>query len=204
MTRKETIRLLERVCRLYVTQARKLTDQQKSAMVDTWSQVFADTRYGTADDAVSDYMRQGKPFMPDAADIINILNAKAKAGGPARDSDSRLFEELKTVTDVILNGRERKSIIDPGGLKWSEEHNSYIYCHPEILISTRSYTQYDFNELPAEIREYVEDIEGLKAVGREIQSNPGMARRRFEMQLPDIRAELKRRREKERSIRLQS
>lgn len=204
MTRSETVKILERVCRLYVTQARKLTDSQRSAMLGTWAEVFASECYGNVDRAISDYMRQGKPFMPEVADIINILNAKSKAAGSAPDEGSKLFRELSNITNILLNGLERKSIIDPGGPKWDDELNRYVYCHPEILISTRSFTQYDFNALPDVLQEYAEDIEGLKTIGREIQSNPGMARRRFEMQLPSIKAELKKRKEAERSIRLQN
>jgi hypothetical protein len=56
------------------------------------------------------------------------------------------------------------------------------------VISTTSFTQYDFKQLPEEIQEYVEDIEGLKAIWPEIASSRELARRRFQNALPELRA----------------
>jgi hypothetical protein len=80
--------------------------------------------------------------------------------------------------------------VDPGGFRWSDEHQRKIYAHAETVVSTTSYTQYDFKQLPEEIQEYVEDIEGLKSIWREIASSREMARKRFQAALPDIKARL--------------
>ena len=90
------------------------------------------------------------------------------------------------------------SIIDIGGKRYSDEYQRKIYVHPETIVSTTSFTQYDFKQLPEELQEYVEDIEGLRAIWPEIESSREMARRRFQMALPEIKARL----ENKRTVRL--
>jgi len=199
MTRDETKKILERICRLYVTQARKLTTEQRSLMIKTWSDEFVDEEYSRVDEAVSAYMRQGKPFMPEVADIINMLNAQHQ--GP-RDSASgegdRLFDMMARMSEVLAKGLRRTSIVDPGGFRWDAERKRNVYHHAEVVINNRSYTQYDFAQLPEEIQEYVEDIDGLRAIWKEIDSNRNMARARFVSQLPEIKAEIRARHERNR------
>jgi hypothetical protein len=108
----------------------------------------------------------------------------------------RLFNTLVNIADKLANNKERTSIIDPGGIRWSDEYQKKIYMHAETVISTTSFTQYDFKQLPYEIQEYVEDIEGLRNIWPEIQSSRVMAKKRFEMALPEIRAEYARRNDK--------
>lgn len=194
MTREETRKLLERVCRLYITQARKLTPAQRSAMVEAWANEFSADSYTDVDNAVSSYMKQGKPFMPDIADIINILNEGAKTSAASSAEGDKLFSYMEAVADVLANNKERMSIVDPGGLRWSEEYQRNVYFHAELVVNCTSYTQYDFAQLPEEIQEYVEDIDGLRLIYREIQSSRSMARKRFLARLPEIKEELKRRR----------
>ena len=50
-------------------------------------------------------------------------------------------------------------------------------------------------QLPKEIQEYVEDIEGLRRMWSEIESSRELARRRFEAALPGIKAEIAKREE---------
>lgn len=195
MTREETTRILERVCRLYVTQARKLTREQKAVMINTWADELRHDSYTDVDRAVNSYMKRGKPFMPDVVDIVNILSSSG-SGTQSRKSGAesdRLFDHMVEIADSLANKGERQSIIDPGGYRWSEEHQRNVYYHPEIIVSRTSFTQYDFAQLPIEIREYVEDVEGLRNIWREVQSNRDLARRRFEAALPEIRAEIARR-----------
>lgn len=197
MTRQDTKRILERICRLYIIQAKKLSREEISAMVDSWEETFKSDSYDDVDNAVSLYIRGGKPFMPNTADIINIMNAVTSA--PSRSSYSeadKLFKRLADMADILANNKERRSIVDPGGYRWNEELQRDVYHHPEVLISTKSFTQYDFAQLPIEIQEYVEDIEGLRSIWREIQSNRSMAKRRFEMQLPQIKEEIAKRNDK--------
>lgn len=197
MTRQDTIRIIEKVCRLYITQAKKMSDSEKIAMVDSWQETFKSDSYDDVDRAVSQYVRKGNAFIPLPGDIIKELTAVTKASGnkPYTETD-KLFVKLVKIADILANDKERTSIVDPGGFRWNEELQRKVYYHPDTIVSTSSFTQYDFKQLPREIQEYVEDIEGLKAIWPEIESSREMARRRFEMQLPEIKAELARRDDK--------
>ena len=191
MTREDTIRILEKVCRLYVTQAKKLSGEERAMMLDTWMETFRSDSYDDVERAVNAYVRKGNAFIPLPGDIIKELTAVAKtsSGKPYTEVDI-LFGKLVKIADILANNKERISIIDIGGKRWSEEYQKKIYAHPETIVSTTSYTQYDFQQLPREIQEYVEDIEGLRSIWPEIQSSREMARRRFAMALPEIKAEL--------------
>lgn len=197
MTRQDTIRIIEKVCRLYITQAKKMSDDEKIAMVDSWQETFKPDSYDDVDRAVSQYVRKGNAFIPLPGDIIKELTAVAKASGskPYTETD-KLFVKLVKIADILANNKERTSIVDPGGFRWNEELQRKVYYHPDTIVSTSSFTQYDFKQLPREIQEYVEDIEGLRSIWPEIESSREMARRRFEMQLPEIKAELARRDDK--------
>lgn len=197
MTREETIRILDRICRLYITQAKKLTESEKASMIDTWTEMFGFDTYESVNEALSSYVRSGKPYMPQPSDIMNIIVAEENIpSGQSYSEVDRLFNKLVNIADILANNKERTSIIDPGGIRWSDEYQKKIYMHAETIVSTTSYTQYDFKQLPYEIQEYVEDIEGLKAIWPEIQSSRVMAKKRFEMALPEIKAEIARRNDK--------
>lgn len=197
MTRQDTIRIIEKVCRLYITQAKKMSDSEKIAMVNSWQETFKSDSYDDVDRAVSQYVRKGNAFIPLPGDIIKELTAVTRTSGskPYTETD-KLFVQLVKIADILANDKERTSVVDPGGFRWNEELQRKVYYHPDTIISTSSFTQYDFKQLPREIQEYVEDIEGLKAIWPEIESSREMARRRFEMQLPEIKAELARRDDK--------
>lgn len=194
MTREDTKRILDRICRLYMSQAKKYTAADRKIMLDTWQDTFKHDSYDDVDNAVSRYVGRGSAFMPLATDIVKELTAmdKTQGGKPYTETDV-LFAKLVKYSDMLANDKERTSILDPGGPRWSDEYQKKIYMHPETIVSTKSFTQYDFKQLPAEIQVYVEDIEGLKAIWPEIESSREMARRRFEMQLPAIKEELARR-----------
>lgn len=198
MTREDTIRILEKVCRLYMTQAKKLSDDEKVAMLNSWQETFNSDSYDDVERAVANYVKRGNAFIPLPGDIIKELTALAKTQGgkPVTEVD-RLFKRLVDTADMLANHKERMSIIDPGGLRWNEELQRTVYYHAELAISDSSFTQYDFVALPREIQEYVEDIAGLRAVWREIQSSRTMAKRRFEAKLPEIKAELAKRANKD-------
>ena len=197
MTREETIRILDRICRLYITQAKKLTETEKASMIDTWVETFEFDTYENVNNALSTYVRAGKPFFPQPSDIMNIIVAEENIpSGQTYSEADRLFNTLANIADVLANDKERISIMDPGGFRWSDEYQKKIYMHAETVISTKSYTQYDFKQLPYEIQEYVEDIEGLRSIWGEIESSREMAKKRFVMALPEIKAELARRNDK--------
>lgn len=192
MTRDDTKRILDKVCRLYITQAKKMTSDEMVIMLDSWEETFRSDSYDDVERAVSAYVRKGNAFIPLPGDIIRELSAatRTSGGGKAYTEADKLFGKLVNIVDILANNKERTSITDPGGFRWSDEHQKKIYAHAETIVSTTSFTQYDFKQLPREIQEYVEDIEGLKALWPEIQSSREMARKRFEMALPDIKAEL--------------
>ena len=189
MTREDTKRILDKVCRLYITQAKKLSQSELVMMVDSWQETFRSDSYDDVERAVNADVRKGNAFIPLPGDIIKELTAMTNVTGskPYTEGD-KLFGQLVRVADMLANDKERISTIDPGGFRWSDEHQRKIYCHAETVVSTKSFTQYDFKQLPEEIQEYVEDIEGLKSIWAEIQSSREMARRRFQSALPELKA----------------
>ena len=193
MTRDDTKRILDKICRLYITQAKKMSTDEMVMMLDSWEETFRSDSYDDIERAVNAYVRKGNAFIPLPGDIIKELTAIARTTGSSRKSYTeadKLFATLVNIADVLANNKERISITDPGGFRWSDEHQRKIYAHAETVVSTTSYTQYDFKQLPEEIQEYVEDIEGLKAIWPEIASSREMARKRFQAALPEIKARL--------------
>lgn len=200
MTRDDTKRMLDKVCRLYITQAKKMSNEELLMMVDSWEETFRSDSYDDVERAVNAYVRKGNAFIPLPGDIIRELTAitnNAPGGKKYTEADA-LFGKLVRIADVLANNKERISIIDIGGKRYSDEYQRKIYVHPETIVSTTSYTQYDFKQLPEEIQEYVEDIEGLKSIWPEIASSREMARKRFQSALPEIKARL----ENKRTVRL--
>lgn len=197
MTKDDTIRLLEKICRLYITQAKKMTGTEKAMMIDTWHGTFKAESYDRMDRAFSNYVKKGNAFMPLPGDIIKELTALDKTnGGKNFTEGDKLFKRLADAAEMLANDKERISITDPGGFRWDEELKRNVYHHAETIFSTKAYTQYDFAQLPAEIQEYVEDIEGLKNIWREIASSRELARRRFVAALPKIKADIAEREER--------
>ena len=193
MTRDDTKRILDKVCRLYITQAKKMTTEEMVMMLDAWEETFSSDSYDDVERAVNAYVRKGNAFIPLPGDIIKELTAIVRTTGSSGKSYTeadKLFVKLVKIADVLANNKERISITDPGGIRWSDEHQRKIYAHAETVVSTTSYTQYDFKQLPDEIQEYVEDIEGLKSIWPEIASSREMARRRFQSALPEIKARI--------------
>lgn len=193
MTRDDTKRILDKICRLYITQAKKMSTDEMVMMLDAWEETFRSDSYDDVERAVNAYVRKGNAFIPLPGDIIKELTAIARTTGSSvkgyTEAD-KLFAKLVNIADVLANNKERISITDPGGFRWSDEYQRKIYMHAETVLSTTAYTQYDFKQLPEEIQEYVEDIEGLKSIWPEIASSREMARRRFQSALPEIKARL--------------
>lgn len=201
MTRDDTKRILDKICRLYITQAKKMTTEEMVMMLDSWEETFRSDSYDDIERAVNAYVRKGNAFIPLPGDIIKELTAIARttgSSGKGYTETDKLFAKLVKIADVLANNKERISIVDIGGKRYSDEYQRKIYVHPETIVSTSSFTQYDFKQLPEEIQEYVEDIEGLRAIWSEIESSREMARRRFQMALPEIKARL----ENKRTVRL--
>ena len=200
MTREDTKKILDKVCRLYITQAKKMSNEELLMMVDSWEETFRSDSYDDVERAVNAYVRKGNAFIPLPGDIIRELTAiiNNAPGGKTYTEADALFGKLVRIADTLANNKERISIVDIGGKRYSDEYQRKIYVHPETIVSTSSFTQYDFKQLPEEIQEYVEDIEGLRAIWPEIESSREMARRRFQMALPEIKARL----ENKRTVRL--
>ena len=192
MTREDTKKILDKVCRLYITQAKKMSNEELLMMVDSWEETFRSDSYDDVERAVNAYVRKGNAFIPLPGDIIReltVITNNASGGKTYTEADA-LFGKLVRIADVLANNKERISIVDIGGKRYSDEYQRKIYVHPETIVSTTSFTQYDFKQLPEELQEYVEDIEGLRAIWPEIESSREMARRRFQMALPEIKARL--------------
>ena len=119
MTRDDTIRILDKICRLYITQARKMNSDEKSAMLNTWEETFRSDSYDEVEAAVNSYVRKGKAFMPLPGDIINELNTAVKksASGKLCTETDQLFTKLVNTADMLANNKERISMLDPGGVR---------------------------------------------------------------------------------------
>ncbi len=192
MTRDDTKRILDKICRLYITQAKRMSTEEMVMMLNAWEETFRSDSYDDIERAVNAYVRKGNAFIPLPGDIIRELTAITKMTGSSKGytETDKLFAKLVNIADVLANNKERISITDPGGFRWSDEYQRKIYAHAETIVSTTSYTQYDFKQLPEELQEYVEDIEGLKSIWPEIASSREMARKRFQATLPDIKARI--------------
>lgn len=183
MTKDQAMKIVGRIKHLYSTQARKYTAADWQQMVDTWYEQFKGEDYETVNAALTMYTNRGKQFMPDVADIIReTLNIE-------EPEYNKLFARLKKECEIVANGIEHIVIDDLGGLRWNDELKREVYYHPETH-KTEVYTQSDFANLPKEIQIYAEDIEGLKALHREIASNEQFARRRFIDRMPYIKQEV--------------
>ena len=183
MTRDETKLILDRITKLYMTQSRRLTKTEKTSMLNTWTEEFANETYEDVNKAVSLYSKSGKPFMPNVPDIQQELINMEDTDG------NRLFNRLARAAEMAANPVEHIVIDDLGGFRWNEELQRKVYYHAETHVTT-DYTQTDFADLPQELQEYAEDIEGLQHLWKEIESNRFYARQRFLDRLPEIRRRL--------------
>lgn len=183
MTKKETGTVIDRLNRLYLLQMKKLSKADITAMIETWADVFKDTPYQTVIRAVNLYANSGKAFLPNPPDIINEIMRMDEG------SEGGLFRQLCDAVQMVTQPEKRIVIDDLGGYRWDEELQREVYYHPECHYTT-TYTQADFSALPLEIQAYAEDIQGLRALDREIQSDYMRAKRRFIDALPYIRSRL--------------
>ena len=180
MTKEEAKIIVYRICKLYYTQSRHMTDKDIANMLDTWAEEFKNDSYDDVSRAVSAYSKSGKPFMPNPPDIIQVLI-------DLEDTDANvLFNKLVKAAEMAANPVKHLIIDDLGGLRWSEEHQRQVYFPAEAHYTTE-YTQTDFAALPKELQEYAESIYGLKRIHNEIESNRTYARQRFVDHLPALR-----------------
>ena len=185
MTRDEAKQIVLRIRSLYISQARNLTPADWQTMIDTWAEQFKDDPYEDVNKAVSLYVNKGKQFMPSAPDIINeLINID-------EPQTRALFERLKRECDKLVNGAEHVVIDDLGGIRRDPTSpTGWRYVTAEAHITT-NYTQADFAAMPIELQMYAEDIEGLRALDKEIKSNDFYAYRRFKDRLTYIRSDMK-------------
>ena len=184
MTKEQTIQIISRIRHLYASQSRKLKPADWDAMIETWYLQFVNEPFENVNKALTTYANRGRQFMPDIPDIIGeILNLE-------EPKYNKLFNRLKRECEVVANGTEHVVLDDLGGLV--NDQNSptgYRFITAEAHLTT-TYTQSDFANLPKELQVYADDIEGLKALHREIQSNELFARKRFIDRMPYILQEV--------------
>lgn len=186
MTLKETGVIIDKLGRLYMLQMKKLSKRDIAVMAETWAEQFKDTPLDTVLKAINLYANRGKAFLPGVPDIINeIIRMEEMA-------DSSLFTKLSDTARLANEPEERLVLVDPGGYRWSEELQRKVHFQAECRY-VKNYTQMEFSSLPMEIQIYAEDIDGLRAISKEILSDPVKARRRFMDALPYIRNEMKER-----------
>lgn len=184
MTKEQTLQIISRVKHLYQTQARRLTPADWETMTEAWYQQFANESFENVNKALTSYANRGRQFMPDVPDIIGeLLNVN-------EPYYNKLFNRLKRECEMVANGTEHVVIDDLGGIvKDPTSPTGYRHKVAEAHMTT-TYTQSDFANLPKELQVYADDIEGLKALHREIQSNEMFARKRFIDRMPYILQEI--------------
>lgn len=183
MTREETKLILNRIFKLYITQSRRFSGNEKRGMLDTWAEEFRNETYEDVNKAVSLYSKSGKPFMPNVPDIQQALISMEDSEG------NRLFNKLVRAAEMAANPTEHIVVDDLGGFRWNEELQRKVLYPAEAHVTT-DYTQADFSGLPQELQEYAVDIDGLTHLWKEIESNRFYARERFLDRLPEIRRQL--------------
>lgn len=173
MTREEAKRIISRVRNLYISQSRQFTDLDWQAMIDTWHEELKADTYEDISRALSAYVNKGKQFIPTVADIINeLMNLEDPR-------HRKLFNRLKRECEILTEGIEHVVVDDYGGIvKDPDSPTGYRYVVAEAHM-TDKYTQMDFANMPRELQIYAEDIEGLKALQREIASSERFAFKRF-------------------------
>ena len=184
MTQDETKAIIKRVRSLYISQARQYKDSDWLAMADAWYDQFQDESYDNVNRALSQYVNKGKQFIPNVADIIGeILDLE-------EPHFRKLFERLCRECEIINNGLVHVVVDDYGGLVAdSTAPHGFRLATAEAHITDR-YTQADFANLPMELQIYAEDIEGLRTIGNEINSNKIYAYKRFKDHISHIRKEV--------------
>lgn len=183
MTREEAKLILNRIFKLYITQSRRFSNNEKRDMLNTWAEEFKNDEYEDVNKAVSLYSKSGKPFMPNVPDIQQELIGMEDTEG------NKLFNRLVRAAEMAANPTEHIVVDDLGGFRWNEDLHRNVYYHAETHVTTE-YTQTDFADLPQELQEYAEDIDGLQHLWKEIESNRLYARQRFLDRLPEIRRRL--------------
>ena len=189
MTKQETMTIIDRIRKLYISQSRQFTNSDWQSMIETWHDMFRNDTYEDINKALSSYANKGKQFMPSAPDIIKELN-------DLDDPETRkLFDRLCKECEKLTAGLQHVVIDDLGGMKRDPESpTGWRYVVAEAHV-TSNYTQTDFAAMPLELQMFAEDIEGLRALDREIKSNDRFAYMRFKDRISTIRRELKAQRE---------
>ena len=167
-----------------MSQSRQYTENDWQTMIDVWFEQFKADTYENVNKALSLYVNKGKQFMPSPPDIISeLINID-------EPNTRALFERLKRECDKLVNGAEHIVIDDLGGLREDPTSPTGLrYYHPEAHVTT-NYTQQDFADMPIELQMYVDDIEGLRAIDREIKSNEVYSYKRFKDRLSYIKREI--------------
>lgn len=183
MTKSETLQIVNRIRKLYMSQSRNYTDADWQMMTDTWYETFKDDKYDDVSNAVSLYVSRGKQFMPNVPDIIaemtNLDEPRIKS----------LFERLKRECQKAMNDIQHVVVDDYGGIvRDPNSPTGFRYVVAEAHV-TSTYTQSDFANMPLELQIYAEDIDGLKHLQAEIENYEGFAYKRFKESMPYLRQE---------------
>lgn len=185
MTKAEAGTLIARIRKLYMSQSRNYTNADWQMMTDTWYESFKDEKYADISHALTLYIGRGKQFMPNVPDIIaeltNLDEPRIRA----------LFDRLKAECDKLVNRESHIVIDDYGGIRPDPDSpTGYRYVVAESHM-TSTYTQADFANMPIELQIYADDIEGLRALHREIESNEMFSYRRFKERMPYVKQDIK-------------
>ena len=166
MTTEEVREMLNYLNIAYPTFAKKLNTTERGDMLKAWSKWFADVDASAAREAANTHIRRAK-FFPTPSDLFVIIN-EIEAADP-----NELFEEMLRASREA--NKVEVKIVDVGG--WGK---------PCECQAVSNFTQGDFRKLREEIRRYVYDIDGLKAISAEYKADPFRAQERFKKTLPTI------------------
>ena len=183
MTSKEVKDTIKYLRSLYEESFQGMSAEDWWEMLSTWQRGVGSESFKNVKAAINSYANKNKTKPPTLEDIYKeLMNID-------EDKYRGLFRTLCRQASLAVNPEEHITILDLGGFRWSEEHQRKVYYHAETRMGT-TYLPQDFTSMPKELQVYAEDLDGLKAIYREAESNKELAYKRFKSRYPGIREEL--------------
>lgn len=183
MTSKEVKDTIKYLRSLYEESFQGMSSGEWWEMLSKWEKGIGGESFKNVKAAINSYTNKGKAVPPTLEDIYKeLMNID-------EDKYRGLFRTLCRQASLAVNPEEHITILDLGGFRWSEEYQRKVYYHAETRQGT-SYLPQDFTSMPKELQVYAEDIDGLKGIYREAESNSELAYKRFKSSYPQIREEL--------------
>lgn len=180
MIQKDLKDIIKYLRSLYGDSFQGLSSDDWWEVLKKWEKGIGRESYKSVKAAINSHRNKGRKEPPTLMDIYKeLMNID-------EDKYREMFDSLVRQARLATNPEKHITILDIGGLKWSDEYGRMIYYHPEAKEGVE-YLPQDFTSMPKELQVYAEDINGLKAIHREIESNKDLAYKRFKARIPEIK-----------------